>query len=766
MSTCAPGFGSTTRTAGHRRLRRAPAAILSGVLVLASVGAGTAPAFATAGPSVKTQISPDQPSNPADTTAPAQAEDPAERKSAAESPDAAAAPEVARSRSERAELASGGTIWLPFAVPDGTTPWEFTARLSLLAGDDSAQVQVSSERRSLGTVTPADGEITLALSDEDVVDGRVNISFSLPWNTGLVCWVASETQQREQGTRLAITDAAIDTAGEATPPETVATFLSPWVEQVEVVTGGDPQLLEAGLSAVAAATHRLGSASSVSLDAPASDTVDPLTQRVIAFEAGSGAAVTGIDTDERGVPRLVVSGAPETLTAAAAALGSAGLPLASAADTEGLAAAPATGPDTALSLSLEDLGTASVSLRGYGVTDGFISVPQDAFGGPVDGYTLHLTGAVSTVDAVTIASAEVLWNDVLVDTLPISLDDPRIDRTITIPSSSVRASNGLVVRLTAVAAGGACIDESLLPQVRFDLDARASTVTAHRGQAVSPGFERFPQALGGALAVATGSDTPSVAELQAAGSIVAALQRVSSRQLDITVESAQQLIDSTKPGLLVGATPDQANALRTPLRLDRFRTLAPSGSTELTVAVDRPYAALMAFESGNRDLLVVGGWAPDGETPETLLVSVADDLAGTDWYTLSGVLRFQSDSDAAPQLLDINAVVPQQAYREDYTWIAWVAIGGLALLLVIMGIATAARRRRAVATRQVEAEAEAADEAAAAGETEPVAGADPLPADATPAAAASSAAPATEAAPAHDAAAEPGTDAGRRSDGS
>ncbi|WP_024355310.1 cellulose biosynthesis cyclic di-GMP-binding regulatory protein BcsB [Leucobacter chironomi] len=765
MSTSAPISGSHTRAAGHSRLRRAPAAILSGVLVLASLGAGAAPALAHDGAGAKSQVSPDQPSNPADTTAPAQADDTADRDSSDElsGADAATGPTSAQSRSERAELASGGTVWLPFFVPDGTTPQEFTARLSLLAGDGASEVQVSSERRHLGTVTPADGEISLALSEEDVVDGRVNLAFSLPWDTGRVCWVASDTAQREQSTRVAIADAAIDSAGEATPPETVGAFLAPWVEQVEVVTGGDPQLLEAGLSAVAAATHRLGSESSVSLDAPAAETPDPVTRRVIAFEAGSGPAVTGIDADEQGVPRLVVSGAPEKLAAAAAALGSAGLPLASAAETEGLAAAAATQPDTARSLTLEDLGTASVSLRGYGVTDGFIDVPQDAFGGPVDGYTLRLTGAVSTVDSATVASAEVLWNDVLVDTLPISGDKPRIDREIEIPATSVRASNGLVVRLTAVAAGGACIDESLLPQVRLDLDTRASTVTAHRGQAARPGFDRFPQALGGALTVATGSDTPGTTEVQAAGSVVAALQRVSSRQLDISVDSAQQLIDSAMPGLLVGATPDQANALRTPLRLDRFRTLAPSGSTELTVAVDQPYAALMAFESGDRDLLVVGGWAPEGEAPDALIASVAGDLDGTDWYSLSGVLRFQAESDEEPELLDINAVVPQQEYRDDYTWLAWVAIGGLVLLLAIVGIAAAARRRRLVATRQVEAEAAeaaatdtaAADETASAVGAEPVSGADPLPADAAP-----------STAPAPDAAAEPGSDAERRSDGS
>jgi hypothetical protein len=716
---------------------------------------------------VRPHVAPDQPENPADSTTPAEPSLPEQLEEAVESEAAATVSGHAdpTSRSERAELASGGSLWIPFAVPTGTTPLEFTAQVALLAGDPEARVQVSSERRHLGTVSPADGEIRLALSGEDVIDGTVNLVFSLPWDTGRVCWVASETAQREQGTRIAITDASLDYAGEAAPPETVDTFLSPWVERVDVVTGGDPELLGAGLSAVAAAAHRLGNGSSVSLDAPAAEEVSPVEQRVIAFEAGNGPAATRIDADDRGVPRLIVSGAPEELATAAAALGSAGLPLASAAQTEGLASAAATHPDDALSLTLDELGTASVSLRGYGVTDSFISVPQDAFGGPVDGYTLHLTGAVSTIEPVTIASAEVLWNDVLVDTLPVDAAEPRIDREIEIPASSVEASNGLVVRLTAVAAGGECIDESLLPQVRLDLDTRASTVTAHRGQAARPGFDRFPQTLGGALTVATGSDSPSTAEVQAAGSVVAALQRVSSRQLAITVDSAQQLIDSSRPGLLVGATAEQANALRTPLRLDRFRTLAPSGSTELTVAVDQPYAALMALESGDRDLLVVGGWAPEGSAPDDLIASVTGDLDGTDWYSLSGVLRFQAEGDDEPELLDINAVVPQQEYRDDYTWLAWAAAGALVLLLVIVAIAAASRRRRLVATRQVEAEAASAASTTQVGAAEEGSAGTRSAAAVDPDAVA--AAPTGDSAVGADAAVDPGADeAERRTDGS
>jgi flagellar biosynthesis/type III secretory pathway M-ring protein FliF/YscJ len=173
----------------------------------------------------------------------------------------------------------------------------------------------------------------------------------------------------------------------------------------------------------------------------------------------------------------------------------------------------------------------------------------------------------------------------------------------------------------------------------------------------------------------------------------------------------------------------------------------------------------MALESGDRDLLVVGGWAPEGSAPDDLIASVTGDLDGTDWYSLSGVLRFQAEGDDEPELLDINAVVPQQEYRDDYTWLAWAAAGALVLLLVIVAIAAASRRRRLVATRQVEAEAASAASTTQVGAAEEGSAGTRSAAAVDPDAVA--AAPTGDSAVGADAAVDPGADeAERRTDGS
>jgi len=620
-------------------------------------------------------------------------------------------------------IVAGASTTVSYAAPARLMPVVFRAQVS---GFRHSEVEVSQNGRIIGIIDPAATEISVPIEPAWIPEGgALVLTFSFTGVSGTWCAVEGSGQTASES--MSITDTFLAMTGSAELPESVAEFFGNGAQSVTVriPTGSEQELGPAALNMVAAASSAIGETSEVSLavgdgsDAADGDAAEsaasptppfgqtpPFAQRVVVLTPATGAVVSSISVSEEGIARLELSGGADELLAATRAFAIDGIALASAAETEGLSARidPTAAATT---LTLQQLGIGRVSLEGYGTQDAYIGVPQGAFGRVLDGVEVELNGVVSST-ASSVATVQLLWNDVLVDSFVVDPDEPVFSRNLTIPGTGLRSGNGLVVRLQAVTANNECIDERLLPQMRIDIDTATSTVTGTGAAPASARFVDFPQAFAGTAQLAFG-DGATGALLSAAAELVAALQRATPVPLVIEAVTAEQLVGGSAPGILIGATDEQAQQLRTPLRFSEVRLLS-DGSGEVTVAVDQPYAALQAVQQSGRSLLVLGAYLGGGSVDaEAVMTAAVSGLEGTGWWQLDGSIRLATPG-SEPVLIDVNEIVPQEEAKADFAPVAWWVLGGL-LLLVAAGLVAAgvrARRRRS-ARLTVEAELAAAE---------------------------------------------------------
>ena len=607
----------------------------------------------------------------------------------------------------------GSRTTVSFAIPAGLTAVAFDARV---LGAEATALEVSQGGRAITTIALAADRVLAPLDGAEVsAEGTLTLAFTLAGPTGTWCAVDGIATSGEAP--VVVRDAALALVGSAELPTSVADFFSDSVTTaiVDIPSGANEDLTAAGISLVAAASHALGQNSTVRLSvdgiekiigdfadsAAESDVQTPVfARRVVQLVPGTGAVATAIDRTDDGIARLTLTGAPDELLAAARAFALDGIALASAAETEGLAARvePTAARTT---LTLDELGVGRVMLEGYGVHDAYIGVAQGSFGRTLTGIDIALRGTSSSTSA-TIATVQLLWNDVLVDSFVIDPSEAQFERTISVPAAALRSGNGLVIRMQAVTANSECIADSLLPQVRLDIDPVTSTVTGTGGVPAVAGFSDFPQAFSGSALLAFGTGVTPVQQM-AAADLIAALQRATPEPINVEVVPADELISGSTSGVLIGATPEQTQRLRTPLRLAETRLISDAAG-ELTVAVEQPFAALQAVREGGRSLLVLGAVLGDDSDPDGVLATAVSGLEGTAWWSLDGSVRLASPN-SAPVLIDINEVVPQDAAKADFEPIVWWALGGVILLMAVGLIAAGIRARRKRAARErVEAE--------------------------------------------------------------
>ncbi|MEF2977478.1 hypothetical protein [Subtercola sp. YIM 133946] len=623
--------------------------------------------------------------------------------------------------------ADGSAVFVNLNVPAGLTPTSITGTITPVtpatpaSGGSSTSSAAATAGSLIATVNgvtlqtldpTVPGTLTLPLTASDVVDDVLTIGLTYTTASALdsaVCTVPSSAS-------VSLADLVLSYGGDATPPATVADFLSPSLTAVAVEIPDAPSggLEQAGLATVAALAHALPSSVDITLstagDAGSRAAVTPSRGRIIVLQAatdGSNAATTALSTDgATDVPTLTITGPDAALAEAGAALGSAYLALANSADTTGLSQTGSATP--ALTQNLQYFGSPSqISLSGYGQSSSFTNVPQASFGGPISSASVHLVGMHSDIPDSVIATANVYWNNFLIGSQVLGHDTP-IDMTLPVDGTLLTSANGLSIQLSAVPVTGNCSGPASLIPIQLFVDAKASTVAAVRGQTIDPGFERFPQVLGGVLPVAFDTGASTDAAVSSAGSIVASVQRNSSIQLAVTVVTPGDFIGSSQSGLFVGATSDDSNALQSPLRLDGFKAI-DSNAVSFGVGTTEPYAALQAFQTGGRNVLMLGGWSPSAATADVdaLQVQAASYTTSNPngWFGLSGDILVAQPNQADPVLISSNAIVPQTAVTDDYRGYAvWIAV--VAIVLILAGVIgeIVRRRRRSKLKKYVDAQ--------------------------------------------------------------
>ncbi|GGF12570.1 hypothetical protein [Subtercola lobariae] len=625
--------------------------------------------------------------------------------------------------------AGTGAVFVNLQVPDGLTPTSLTGAIkpvtpaatsgSSAVATPGGQLLVTVNGAVLQTLDPTmPGTLNVPLQASDEVKGVVTIGLTyatLSGSDNAVCTVPSNAS-------VSLTDAVMNVDGAAAAPSTVADFLSPSVNAVSVVIPDAPSqaLEQAGLATIASLAHALPQSDSLSLtttsDTANRTTVAPIRGRIIVLAPSTDSSVTtattALSSGDGGVPTLTITGPEATLAPAGAALGSDYLVLANSADTTGLSQTGTSTP--ALTQNLSYFGSPNqIALAGFGQSSSFTNISQASFGGPVSSATVHIVGMHSDIPDSVIATANVYWNNFLIGSQVLAHSTP-IDLTLPVSGTLLTAANGLKIELSAVPVTGNCTGPINQIPIELFVDSQASTVSGVRGQTLTPGFQRFPQVLGSTLPVAFGTGASAATAVASAGDIVASVQRNSSIQLAVTVVSPGSFISSSQSGLFVGATSSDSNALGSPLRLDSFKAI-DSNAVSFGVGTTEPYAALQSFQSGGRNVLMLGGWAPDSSSDavQGLQVQAASYTTSNPdgWFGLSGDVLIAQPNQGDPVLISSNAIVPQTAVTDDYRGYAvWIAV--IAIILILAGVVGEITRRRRKAKLKKYVDAQIASEGA------------------------------------------------------
>jgi hypothetical protein len=149
--------------------------------------------------------------------------------------------------------------------------------------------------------------------------------------------------------------------------------------------------------------------------------------------------------------------------------------------------------------------------------------------------------------------------------------------------------------------------------------------------------------------------------------------------------------------MVVGATPEDADALEAPLRFAPWRAVQIGGA-DFELTVDGPFAALEAFDIDGRNIVLLGSTRPLQQGID-LMRQLADEAQNGEfgWDGLSGDLLV-AQPGAEPLQLTTASVVPQEAVVEESRSIPlwWLTAGAVVVVVLALRWWAVARRRRRI----------------------------------------------------------------------
>ncbi|MDO8308388.1 MAG: hypothetical protein Q7V58_08535 [Actinomycetota bacterium] len=586
-------------------------------------------------------------------------------------------------------VGSNGIATTTLPVPQGLVPGVVTGTLVSIA-DSPGYVRIRVGTNWIFMDAEVGGDFSIPIPQDAVVDSTITIEVRNTLFDDLGECAGDYT------TTETIQDIVIGFIGRETPPDTIAGFFSPPVQRVTIVIPDAVDLAsaEAAMATAGAVARRYDRNVPIFTITEAQAKADPDLlrdddgpNRIVRMQPTS-ADVVDVSVSNPGVPTLTISGPVAALANAGAALaapelGLAAVPQATALTQERI-------DSTQETLTFAQLGSEKPRLAGLGRLDSTLGVPQDRFGGPAASFTIHVEGAFTPIPANAQATASLLWNDQLVES-QLLVEGYLYAADVTVSGPLVQRDNTLTIRVDASPPGGDC--GSADPPFQMDINGFTSTISATAGQTLAEGFTRFPQAFGSDLHVAFGSAPLEPRRVQDACSLVISLQRASNRQLEITAESFATFMAAPYPGMVVGATPEDADALQAPLRFEPFRALQ-TGSSDFSVTVDGPFAALEAIEYSGRNILMLGSRAPVTQS-EPLMSELANEAENGEfgWNGLRDNLMV-AQPGAEILFLSSQTLAPQASVVEDSRAIPYWLVGVVGAILLILLVRWVFVRRR------------------------------------------------------------------------
>lgn len=581
------------------------------------------------------------------------------------------------------------TVSIP--VQTGLLPTELDATALLPVNALGGTIEVSQDDRVIARVPlpPDGGRFAIPLAGARVVDNAVTVLLRsyLTLPDGYCVFDGNNP--------LRLTDTEVRYGGLELPPSTVADFLPPVLRKLTLFVPQEPSQAEAD-AAVRLATATVARYGTQRTEVEVVENDDqtvpppqPLERQIIVREGGAvGLSLQGPNS----VPALVISGGAGDLTNQTRLLTSelSRLAVQSAAVVGPLSSAPQLPSDRTTIRQLGQPGVNATALVNPRVT---IPLDQTRFGRSVHGVRVHLQGSYTPLPATIAGQVVVSVGGEVLDRWATE-PSGSIDRWIDVPDRLLERYTNLDVAVNAAGNTGRCGE---FQPITLTIDGE-SPVESTLADPPSPlGFQSLPQALMPRIEVGMGDGgTTTFADLRRAVQIVAGLQRLSGRPFETAVVPVADAIGSMNPAIVISADgwTDESVQLPVAVNSDGVITVenVDGSGVSTTLALDPAigFGSLQTFYSGGRTLLVATSTDTPGEL-DRLLQWLDADL--TRWSGLRGNALIAVPGRDVIQLTTPEAEQLAEASGADRTML-YVAIGGAALVLVIVGAAVMARRGR------------------------------------------------------------------------
>jgi hypothetical protein len=598
---------------------------------------------------------------------------------------------------DSADLGAGATITLlrpagrreiDIAVSDGLVLTAFKTTVIVPGAVHEIQLDMAIDGGSVFSATVAGGsteELTFTLDTPISTD--TTLAISVEERYGATCTSAAV---EPSAVRLVENEFLFERVDAR--PETIADFFPAVLHEAIVVIDpdADSSVRSASFELATALARRYPSvprldvvhlaSGSTALLGPRSATVvdppilgDPFTRTIVIAE-GERAQMEVVQRP--GGAHLRISGPPGLLEYMAASVSAPELAFITKSSVQVEELGADTVPQDLLAQrSLRDVGVRRLVASGSRVLELPISLPQAAFGEPIDEIRVRLGGvaiASSTQGQDPVLS---LWfNGDLQDSIDYD-DSGRFDLEFVVGPSQIARDNVIVVRSELPLD---CGDE--LPNHELTLDA-ASWVDAEPGQSLPVSLDRFPQVAVGHLAVAVG---PSEDELELAMIMVGVLQGSSPLPIHPQTAPIERVISGFSPGLVVtngqGRVADAVARDLTTVRSEQLAFVSGESPEDLAFLST-------SITDTSQDVLVV--FSPSAELSETF-TGVATERGWPAFVGRAVGVRGNGDiitSKVSAAAANEAALATLVAAPEEQTSIArQFGLGALAALLLAIAV--------------------------------------------------------------------------------
>jgi hypothetical protein len=552
------------------------------------------------------------------------------------------------------------------------------------------------------------------LTAKDVQNGTVGIHVHIDLN------VDSKYLNPNGCTATSSVDAQIESAsgvlsGALQSPATPADFWPPQLSKVVVWIPSLGGLSPANARAASLASMQIAATISqqygtntqvaIAQGSPPPQSISPLVRNV-KIQVSPGAARSDITIIKAGsAPVLLVSGQGDALVNEARAIGVGSLALATATNATSVQGASST--SNPLKVTVAANGTREItfaqlgsqtSIEGLGTVDVTQFLSQSQFGIPIRSLQLRLQANYTPPPVGGVATFSVLIGGYIVASQRLSTLGSLV-MNASVPASVLSRTQSVEYRLDYSPPGGFCHAGLVPVQVTIN---PSSGFAATPGQTLAPGFARSPQD------VAPGINVDLVnlndVNLSDACQLVTTLAQVLPYLPLVNLVPNSQMLTGHESEVVVGATRAVTIALKAPITLQPFRTLATNGIS-IGYTVNQPFAALESFTQNGRDVILTGAYQSSSLVNKLTQAINSTTFGG--WFGLGTGQIAVMTPDQRLRLVGSGAILTQLTAVNPANNLgipSWLIIGValiiLAIVLRLVWFWIKMRRLRRKATRE------------------------------------------------------------------